>query len=163
MCHVPLVIFANNLVRSPSRPNRAPHFSSPNYQKNSMIVLPMKNEDRDHEAMQDSSENSIVTKTSNDMTPLVEGFAPGRLDFICARGKRALGHSGNRRFRALVHSCLEQYSKTSSKLEKSLIVSRIINSVREASPEGGFFVKEKGGRWFEVGDHIAREKSAKGL
>jgi hypothetical protein len=55
-------------------PQRAPHFSPPNFQKNSMIMLPMKNEDRD------SSENRIVTKTSNDMTPLAEGFAPGRLD-----------------------------------------------------------------------------------
>lgn len=57
----------------------------------------------------------------------------------------------------MIEAKLEKYSSATSKLEKSLIVSSIVDSVRDASPDGGF-VKKDGGRWYEVGDHIAREK-----
>ena len=79
---------------------------------------------------------------------------PGHMDVICARGKHALEHPGNKRFRALISARLEEYAKATSKMEKSRIVTSIIDAVR---PEGSF-VKEKAGKWFEVGDHVAREK-----
>jgi hypothetical protein len=64
---------------------------------------------------------------------------------------------GNIQYRLNVERTLEQYSAASTKLEKSQIVSGIVDSIRESSRYGGF-VKEEDGRWFEVGDHIAREK-----
>ena len=52
---------------------------------------------------------------------------------------------------------LDRYSKTSTKSLKSMIVSEIVESIRHASPEGGF-IKKEGDVWYEVGDDLAREK-----
>jgi hypothetical protein len=38
-----------------------------------------------------------------------------------------------------------------------MIVSEIIDTIRRKSPNGGF-VKQDGGKWYEVGDWAAREK-----
>lgn len=58
-----------------------------------------------------------------------------------------------------MHSYVEQYSSASSRQDKSDILSTIVTEVRMASPEGGFIKQEsKNGRWFEVGDFLAREK-----
>jgi hypothetical protein len=111
-----------------------------------------------HGDIEDLAKITTQSHTTTDhMTLLPEAFASGPMDVICARGKRAFNHSGNQRFRAMIDSRLVEYSKATSKLEKSVIVSKVVNSVRGASPEGGF-VKQKGGNWYEVGDHIAREK-----
>lgn len=100
---------------------------------------------------------SIAAK-DNGMRRLGPNFlGPGQFDVICARGKRALNHPGNRRFRAMIDENLQKYSGATTKFEKSLIVSSIVDAVRNSSPEGGF-VKEENGQWYEVGDHIAREK-----
>jgi hypothetical protein len=88
---------------------------------------------------------------------LARDFRPGPKDVICARGKRALGHEGNIRFRRLIGQNLRIYSESTTKLEKSLIVTSIVDNVRQSSPHGGFIKKDKG-QWYEVGDHIAREK-----
>jgi hypothetical protein len=54
---------------------------------------------------------------------------------------------------------MDRYSEADSKMDKSLIVSEVVNGIRERSPDGGFIKKDKRtGRWFEVGDHLAREK-----
>jgi hypothetical protein len=98
-----------------------------------------------------------ATSTCDEMKPLPANFEPGPMDVICARGKQAHSHSGNRRFRLSVSMNLERYSKATTKLDKSLIVSSIVDTVRQASPDGGF-LKKQVGCWFEVGDHVAREK-----
>ena len=54
---------------------------------------------------------------------------------------------------------LDRYSEASTKLEKSTIVSSILQTVRSQSPEGGFIkLDPASGTWQEVGDHLAREK-----
>eukprot|EP00522_Entomoneis_paludosa_P013679 CAMPEP_0172442152 /NCGR_PEP_ID=MMETSP1065-20121228/2626_1 /TAXON_ID=265537 /ORGANISM="Amphiprora paludosa, Strain CCMP125" /LENGTH=465 /DNA_ID=CAMNT_0013191895 /DNA_START=87 /DNA_END=1484 /DNA_ORIENTATION=- len=90
---------------------------------------------------------------------------PGPTDVICARGKKALEHAGNKRFRAMVSGNMDTYSKAKTKLEKSLIVSHIIDQVRQASPPGGFLREDEDapGVWFEVGDAVAREKIGQGF
>ena len=80
----------------------------------------------------------------------------GAFDVICARGKTAFQHPGNQRFRALIERRVEDYAAASNKFEKSVIVSQIVDEVRQASPSGGFIRSEKG-LWYEVGD-AAREK-----
>lgn len=100
---------------------------------------------------------AIKTYVPNEMTMLPSNFAPGPFDCICARGKRALHHEGNVRFRELIRENLLKYSNAKSKIEKSIIVSYIVDTIRDASPCGGF-VKEIKGHWYQVGDHIAREK-----
>jgi len=84
-------------------------------------------------------------------------FQPGPYDCICARGKDAFNHEGNRRFRALVKMHQESYASSTCKYQKSKVVSKIVNPVRQASPQGGF-VKLVKGVWYEVGDRAAKEK-----
>lgn len=109
--------------------------------------------------MKDQAKISSTNQASNNqMIPLSDTFQPGPMDVICAKGKVALNHSGNQRFREMIRSRLEDYSNATSRLQKSFIVSEIVNAVRQASPCGGF-IKQKDRRWYEVGDHIAREKT----
>jgi hypothetical protein len=89
-----------------------------------------------------------------------EGFLPS--DFVvtpytvlCGRGKDCFDSVGNRRFRILVQCQLGRYALAETKSAKSRIVSDIVELIRDS---GGAFVKEKEGRWYEVGDVVAREK-----
>lgn len=93
---------------------------------------------------------------SNNMgMKLHASFQPGPLDVICQRGKNAYDH--NQRFRDMISKQLERYSAATSKLEKSLIVSDIVDGIREASPQGGF-VRKEGKYWYRVQESVAREK-----
>jgi hypothetical protein len=47
-----------------------------------------------------------------------------------------------------------------TKLEKSYILSDVVEKVRANSGVGGFVKKDKEGRWYEVGDFLAREKTS---
>jgi len=91
--------------------------------------------------------------------PLAIFFVPTEKDVICARGKAASRHPGNIMFRELIQSRIAEYSSAKTKMDKSVIVSQIVEQVRQASPNGGF-VKQNtdDNTWFEVGDSIAREK-----
>jgi hypothetical protein len=84
-------------------------------------------------------------------------FTPGPFDVICARGKAAWNHSGNKRFRALVTDSTQAYAEAKSKAERSVVVSDILVSVR--SKDAGFVKMEKDGQWIEVGNLLAREKA----
>ena len=101
--------------------------------------------------------SNMRTVQSNDNTKcLGPDFQPGPFDVICARGKSAFQHPGNKRFRELIENRAEDYASASNKFEKSVIVSQIVDEVRQASPGGGFIRSDKG-IWYEVGD-AAREK-----
>jgi hypothetical protein len=103
-------------------------------------------------------DRSLVPVFVKNMTPLGSGYTePGAFDVICGKGKNALCHSGNIRFRSLIEEKLSDYAKATTKLEKSTIVSAVLDDVRDKSPLGGF-VRCENGQWFEVGDHLAREK-----
>ena len=91
------------------------------------------------------------------MTPLPSNFRPGPFDVICARGKQAKNHCGNVYFRSLVKKSVPAYSRACSRMQKSMVVSNIIDTIHEKSPNGGF-VKQEAGVWYNVGDHLAREK-----
>lgn len=96
------------------------------------------------------------------MKRLDDSFCPGSFDVICARGKDAKNHIGNKHFRQKVIEATRAYEQAESRLYKSLVVSSIVESIRQASPHGGF-VKEIDGVWYEVGDHLAREKTGQAL
>lgn len=53
------------------------------------------------------------------MRDLGDHFTPGPFDVICARGKEALCHSGNKIFRAVISKRLEEYSRCRTKLQKT--------------------------------------------
>jgi len=84
-------------------------------------------------------------------------FQPTAYSVIFGRGAECFNSTGNRRFRATAELFLEEYSNATTKAEKSGIVSRLIEIVREASPEGSF-IRSGNGRWWEVSDAVAREK-----
>lgn len=104
-----------------------------------------------------AASNARAIRSVEDTLNLGPNFKPGAFDVICARGNRAFQHPGNKRFREVVKSKVDEYSSASSKFQKSMIVSHIVDDVRQHSPNGGF-VKEENSCWFEVGDGAAREK-----
>jgi hypothetical protein len=73
------------------------------------------------------------------------------------RGKICAEATGNRRLRVIASSFLEEYKAASTKIQKSVIVSKIVDVIQDACPVGAF-VKYQDGRWWEVGDFTAREK-----
>lgn len=100
------------------------------------------------------------SSTTSNMTPLPENFEPGPDDVICGRGKKCYNHIGNERFRQRVLTFLDEYSKAKSKLDKSGVLSKVVQEVRQNSPSGGFVKQDANGAWFEVGDFLAREKTS---
>merc|ERR1712241_792194 len=71
--------------------------------------------------------------------------------------------SGNQFFRQLIQHALPIYKEASTKFEKSMIVSEVVDEVRSRATSGGGFVKRKSGIYYEVGDHFAREKVGQSL
>jgi hypothetical protein len=98
-----------------------------------------------------------VPRSNGDKNMLPEDFAPGPHSVICGRGKACANAAGNRRLKTIVDSHLKPYSEAKTKLEKSEIVSTIVNVVKQATSVGAF-VKLEGGRYWEVEDSVSREK-----
>jgi hypothetical protein len=112
--------------------------------------------------MNDSNHTLCKGEDAHSMRLLPEEFVPSEFDVICGRGRRVFNHIGNERFRQVVATYLERYQQTTQKHEKSYILSEIVVAVRRVSPSGGGFVKKDSGsgRWYEVGDFLAREKTS---
>lgn len=84
-------------------------------------------------------------------------FQPSSFSVICGRGKECFDSEGNKRFRQIINKYLDDYAAAPGKSEKSAIVSKAMNIIRKASPQGAF-VKCENGIWFEVSSRYAREK-----
>jgi hypothetical protein len=110
--------------------------------------------------MEDSSPVAKGGSMTSNMTPLPANFEPGPDDVICGRGKKCYNHIGNERFRHRVLTFLEEYSLAKSKLDKSGVLSKVVDEVRQQSPNGGFVKQDEYGKWHEVGDFLAREKTS---
>lgn len=93
------------------------------------------------------------------------GYVPGPYDVICAKGREAKVHEGNIRYKSLIRAALPTYKKAATKVEKSLIVNEIVDAVRTKNCYGAGFVKfdVATGCWYDVGDHVAREKTGQAL
>ena len=88
---------------------------------------------------------------------LGKSFVPGEFDVICARGKSAWNHSGNKFFRSLVKKGSKRYGDAKTKLQRSIVVSEIVDAIRDKGT-AGFVKREANGRWIEIGDYHSREK-----
>jgi len=100
------------------------------------------------------------------MTPLPNDYIPGEYDVICAKGKFAKSHSGNIFYCKLIQHSLPVYKDASTKFEKSMIVSEIVDEIRSRSSnasDGGGFIRRRSGIFYEAGDHFAREKVGQSL
>eukprot|EP00980_Cylindrotheca_fusiformis_P014055 scaffold3670_cov124-Cylindrotheca_fusiformis.AAC.31 len=90
-------------------------------------------------------------------TPLPADFVPQPYSVRIGRGKVCSDATGNRRLQVLASSYLEDYNNASTKMEKSVIVSKIVDAIKEACPVGAF-IRREDGKWWEVDDVSAREK-----
>lgn len=89
------------------------------------------------------------------------GFSPSSFDVICGTGSEARNHEGNRIFKRRLLIYVERYSRTTHKMEKSMLISEIVKSIKERSNTG--FVKRVERKWYRVSDHLVREKISQGL
>jgi uncharacterized OB-fold protein len=89
------------------------------------------------------------------LTPLPNDFQPSNYCVQCGRGKEFFESIGNRRFREIVKSFLDQYVKAGRKGTKSSIVVAVLEIIEDA---GGVFCKFEHGCWWKISDAYAREK-----
>ncbi|KAL7563072.1 hypothetical protein ACA910_022565 [Epithemia clementina (nom. ined.)] len=85
------------------------------------------------------------------------GIGPN--DVLCGRGKESFNHVGNKRFRETITNSLQDYSNAETRVEKSLVVLSIFDSIRT---RGGRFLKrdDAEGRWYELSDQQTKDKIA---
>mmetsp|Transcript_10215 Transcript_10215/g.19606 ORF Transcript_10215/g.19606 Transcript_10215/m.19606 type:complete len:209 (-) Transcript_10215:65-691(-) len=100
--------------------------------------------------------NVIAAMAKSQPTGLPEKYQVGPNDVVCGRGKGSYNRPGNKRFRAMVQEHVDEYVQAKTKLDKSMVLSAIVEKVREQWH--GRFVKQKKGAWEEIGDEQAREK-----
>ena len=98
-----------------------------------------------------------VPQVKRSKTLLPPSFKPLPYSVLIGRGKEPAKAVGNQRLKVLVELQLSNYENAKSRLEKSAIVSNILEAVRGACP-GPAFVKFDGTSWWEVDDSAAREK-----
>ena len=70
---------------------------------------------------------------------------PRFLLVICARGKAAQNHPGNKFFRSVISKMHESYKQADTKLQRSIVVSEVVDMIR--SKGMGFVKKESSGKW----------------
>ena len=86
-------------------------------------------------------------------------FEPSNWTVICGRGKDNYSSIGNKRLKVLVDTKLPQYQQASTKIQKSLIVSELVDTIHEAAGDSGFVKRDPAtNRWVVVSEETAREK-----
>ena len=88
-------------------------------------------------------------------TSLPENWEPTPDSVVIGRAKARTNTEGNHKLQRICQTYLEKYSNASSKLEKTTMVSRIVETVQDACPKGAF-VKYVNGRYWEVDDHCGK-------
>lgn len=77
-------------------------------------------------------------------------------DVVCGRGKTAINHEGNRRFRDYIGLHVDAFLSARNRQAKNELVVDIVKAVRES---GGKFLRKEGNHhWVDIGDKKAYEK-----
>lgn len=84
-------------------------------------------------------------------------FQPNGTYVICGNKRKYFESKGNIRFREVCKMFLQEYVQAPTKIEKSGVVTKVMNILREDCPEGAF-ISPQGGRWYAVSERTAREK-----
>jgi hypothetical protein len=80
-------------------------------------------------------------------------------DILCGRGGLTNHHKGNKRFRDIVALHRADYVRA-PKVQKPSVARVIVRAIRNGDPPGRFLKKdEKTGKWVDVGDKKASEKT----
>jgi hypothetical protein len=97
--------------------------------------------------------------TTRGIHTLPASFQPTNLDVVCGRGKGSYNRPGNRRFRAIVQQHTEEYKAARSKLDKTMVLNRIMDRVQAQNSGNTMFLKVgKDGLFTVISDDNAREK-----
>jgi hypothetical protein len=96
--------------------------------------------------------------SSDDEKQLASDFQPTEFDIICGRGKGHYNRPGCKRLREVIRGFIPEYLAAKSKVDKSAVISRILDAVKSQNNSTTRFVKCKKGTWYEIGDDQAREK-----
>lgn len=83
-------------------------------------------------------------------------------DVLSGRGAGVLKWAGNKRWRELIKEKQAEYISL-KKHEKIYLTQSIVFAVRSLSPPGRFLAKDARGRWYEIGENKANEKTAQAL
>ena len=75
------------------------------------------------------------------------------------RGKDNYSSIGNKRLKVLVDTRLKHYQEATTKIQKSLIVSGLVEAVHEAAGDNAFVKRDMiTNQWIVVSEETAREK-----
>ena len=84
-------------------------------------------------------------------------------DILCGRGGLTNHHKGNKRFRDIVALHRPDYVRA-PKIQKPSVARVIVRAIRNGDPPGRFLRKDdKAGKWVDVGDKKAAEKTSQAL
>jgi methyltransferase-like protein len=104
---------------------------------------------------------SVITSMMNSQCPriLPQGFQPSEYDVVCGRGRGFYRKSGNKRFRAIVLTHIEEYRRMKTKIDKTSTVSQVIDHVLSQNDGNVRFVKQIDSKmWEELGHDQIRDK-----
>lgn len=97
------------------------------------------------------------------LPPGTEGIdEPTEYDVLFGRGGFTNCHYGNRRFRDIIALHRPDYIRA-IKMEKPNVARKIVNGIRTGDNPGRFLKKNEDGKWYDVGDRNACEKTSQGL
>jgi hypothetical protein len=103
-----------------------------------------------------SRATSSGPRKDRDPMELSADYVPGNDDVVAGRGKRNWNHPGNIQFRNIVRSHVPNYVEAITKAGKTHVVVVIVQIIRD---KGGYFLQQNPeGKWYDIGDHSAREK-----
>ncbi|KAL3919734.1 MAG: hypothetical protein SGILL_003607 [Bacillariaceae sp.] len=100
----------------------------------------------------------VSKKNNSKKNRMPPNYVPSKNAVICGRGKICTTNPGNRKLRALIKENLAAYGKATNKVDKTEIVSAIMDDIRKDCDDEPAFVKKEEGTWWEVDDAFAREK-----
>mmetsp|Transcript_15706 Transcript_15706/g.23094 ORF Transcript_15706/g.23094 Transcript_15706/m.23094 type:complete len:658 (-) Transcript_15706:294-2267(-) len=83
-------------------------------------------------------------------------------DVLCGRGGGTNNHVGNGHWRTLVQANKRLYISL-PKRQKMFVAQSIVRAVRAQTPPGRFLQKDKSGKWYDIGDQKAQEKTSQAL
>lgn len=84
-------------------------------------------------------------------------------DILCGRGGLTNHHKGNKRFRDIVALHRPDYVRA-PKIQKPSVARVIVRAIRNGDPPGRFLKKDATtGKWFDIGDKKAAEKTSQAL
>ena len=130
--------------------------------------IPKSDFERTPASMKSESPVAIVTPGSGsegDESPTLTFVEePHDNDVLCGRGGSINSHPGNERFRQLVEKRKRVYLTARFKREKRLIANSILTEIRSIDPPGRFLSRDPStGRWYDIGDEKARDKTSQAL